>query len=174
MSNLKIQLLYILIGTSAMLSCGDNSANQPKAKDTWEVTKKATPAEPQATTATQTQTADPTTEKIIEKTVEANPTDEALEKQRLERAEQIFANIDPSMYADVDAKKVYKMYCSNCHGIKGDMEVNGAKDLRKSKLSAGAIAAQVYFGKGLMTPFRGVLKDEEVMAVSKYVESLRN
>ena len=30
--------------------------------------------------------------------------------------------------------------------------------------------AQVYFGKGLMTPFKGIMTDAEIVAVAKYIE----
>ena len=53
------------------------------------------------------------------------------------------------------------------------MKINGAKDLTKSKISINEAVAQVYFGRGLMQPYKGLLSDAEIIAVSKYSESLR-
>ena len=61
------------------------------------------------------------------------------------------------------------MFCAVCHGKTGDLNVNGAKDLTASKISLEESVAQVYHGRGLMTPFKGVLKDHEIVAVSKYI-----
>ena len=47
------------------------------------------------------------------------------------------------------------------------------KDLTKSKLPLVESVAQVYHGKGLMTPYKGILKDPEIVAVAKYIETLR-
>ena len=65
------------------------------------------------------------------------------------------------------------MYCAACHGFTGDLNVNGAKDLTTSKTTLVESVAQVYHGKGLMTPFKGLLKDEQIVSVSKYIETLR-
>ena len=53
--------------------------------------------------------------------------------------------------------------------MNGKMAINGAKDLTKVKTSLEENVAQIYHGKGLMTPFRGVLKDAEIVAVANYV-----
>ena len=65
------------------------------------------------------------------------------------------------------------MHCSICHGFKGNMEINGAKNLMKSTITQQEAVAQVYHGKGLMVPYKGVLTDAEIVAVSKYTETLR-
>ncbi len=92
-------------------------------------------------------------------------------KEQLATAQKL---IDKYKNVSLDnAKKIFKSSCAICHGFKGNMMINGAKDLTKSKISLKESVAQVYFGKGLMTPFKGVLKDEEIIAVSKYVETLR-
>ena len=92
---------------------------------------------------------------------------------QLEKAKEIIASVDAAVVGAVDGKKKFKLFCATCHGFKGDLNVNGAKDLSKSKISLAESVAQVYHGKGLMTPFQGILKDEEIVAVSKYIETLR-
>jgi len=99
--------------------------------------------------------------------------DEVPPKQ-LKKAKEMIASVSQEEIDAIDAKKKFKMLCSTCHGFKGDLNVNGAKDLSKSNISLAKSVARVYFGKGLMTPFKGVLTDAEIVAVSKYTESLRN
>jgi len=93
--------------------------------------------------------------------------------EQLEKASKIIAQVSETDLADINAKKLFKMHCSICHGFKGNMEINGAKNLMKSTISIQEAVAQVYHGKGLMTPYKGVLSDAEIVAVSKYTETLR-
>jgi len=93
--------------------------------------------------------------------------------EQLAEAKKIIAAATTEKMAKFDAKKSFKNYCAICHGFKGNMMVNGAKDLTKSQISLEESVAQVYFGKGLMTPFKGVMKDEEIVGVAKYIETLR-
>jgi len=90
--------------------------------------------------------------------------------EQLAKAKAILAAATKDQVAQVDAKGKYKMFCAACHGFDGALGVNGAKDLSASKLSLEESVAQVYFGKGLMTPFKGLLKDQEIVAVSIYIE----
>ncbi len=90
--------------------------------------------------------------------------------EQLKKAKEILAAATADQIAEVDAKGKYKMFCAACHGFDGALGVNGAKDLSASKLAIEESVAQVYFGKGLMTPFKGLLKDHEIVAVSKYIE----
>ncbi len=104
--------------------------------------------------------------------VDATQSDGATPEQ-LAKAKEIIASVSKEEVSSINAKKLYKMNCGICHGFKGNMMINGAKDLTISKISLQESVAQVYFGKGLMTPFKGVLKDAEIVAVSTYVETLR-
>lgn len=118
--------------------------------------------------------------RTTEKTEKKQETSEDKEEEvtsvppkQLERAKALIASVSDKEIDAVDAKKQFKLYCSICHGIKGDLMVNGAKDLTVSKIGLPESVAQVYFGKGLMTPFRGIMKDAEIVAVANYIESLR-
>lgn len=92
---------------------------------------------------------------------------------QIKKAKEILASVNKDDVDNIDAAKKFKLFCSTCHGFKGDMMVNGAKDLTVSKISLENAVAQVYHGKGLMTPYKGVLKDHEIVAVCKYIETLR-
>lgn len=98
---------------------------------------------------------------------------EGASQEQLAKARQILDEVDSPEIDMVDSKKLFKIHCAVCHGFKGDMEINGAKNLVKSRISIEEAVAQVYHGKGLMTPYKGVLSDPEIIAVSQYTETLR-
>lgn len=94
----------------------------------------------------------------------------SMTKEQIDKAKEIIKSVSASDLAKVDPKKVFKIHCALCHGFTGDMMVNGAKDLTKSEIPIEESVAQVYHGKGLMTPYKGVLKDAEIVAVCQYIE----
>jgi len=67
-----------------------------------------------------------------------------------------------------DGKKIFKIRCVVCHGLYGDMEVNGAKNLNLSTLTHTERVEIITNGKNVMTPFKGVLSEEEIAAVAQY------
>lgn len=107
---------------------------------------------------------EPKEEKKDEKKVIPTP------PEHIEKAKEIIAAVASKDVEAVDAKKKFKMLCATCHGFNGKMMVNGATDLTKSKISLEESVAQVYHGKGLMTPFKGLLTDAEIVAVCQYIE----
>ena len=70
--------------------------------------------------------------------------------------------------AVIDGKKIFKKNCTICHGLYGDMEVNGAKDLNLSSLTKDERIEIITNGKNVMTPFKGVLTPEQIEAVAQY------
>ena len=106
-------------------------------------------------------------------TKKANPDRKPSTPEQLKEARAIIAATTAEDLAAIDGKKIFKMYCTTCHGFTGDLNVNGATDLTTSTLPLEERVAQVYNGRGLMTPFKGLLKDKQIVAVGKYVESLR-
>jgi len=79
---------------------------------------------------------------------------------------------DHSNAAAVGAN-VYKQYCLLCHGVDGKLGLNGAKDLTVSKLTEAERIVQVTEGKNAMTPFKNILKPEEIKAVVAYTFTLK-
>lgn len=69
--------------------------------------------------------------------------------------------------------KVYKQYCIVCHGVDGKLGLNGAKDLTVCKLTEAERIVQVTEGKNAMTPFKNILKPEEIKAVVAYTFTLK-
>jgi len=93
--------------------------------------------------------------------------------EQLKKAKEIISSVSKKEIEAIDAKKKFKQFCATCHGFTGDLNVNGAKDLTVSKISLEESVAQVYHGKGLMTPFSGIMNDAEIVAVAKWIEGLR-
>ncbi len=100
---------------------------------------------------------------------------EPIPQEQIDKAKEIIAAVQSQSdeVSAVDAEAKYKMLCANCHGFTGNLNVNGAKDLTKSKLPLEESVAQVYHGKGLMTPFKGVMTETEIVAVCQFIEGLR-
>lgn len=73
----------------------------------------------------------------------------------------------------LDGEKIYKQYCTICHGVKGDMGASGAHDLTKSELTLAERIAVVTNGRKTMTPFKGTLSDAKIKAVAEYSITLK-
>ncbi|MBK8505319.1 MAG: cytochrome c [Saprospiraceae bacterium] len=69
-------------------------------------------------------------------------------------------------------RKIFRTYCITCHGIDGKLGLNGAKDLSISILTTEERTLQVTKGKGLMTPFEGILNADQIQQVVEYTESM--
>jgi len=70
-------------------------------------------------------------------------------------------------------EKTFRTYCITCHGIDGKLGLNGAKDLAVSEVTLEDRITQVTKGKGLMTPFEGILSEEQISQVAKYTMTLK-
>ncbi len=152
-----------------MMSCANE---KPKKKTsitpTIKTTKKVeTPKEEMTTSASSTEKEETATQ---EEPKEEAPKVVPIPPEEIKKAKEIIAGVSAEDIGAVDAKKKFKMFCAACHGFTGDLNVNGAKDLTQSKLSLVESVAQVYHGRGLMTPFKGILSDAEIVAVAQYIE----
>ncbi len=146
-----VTILTILFSLALLAGCGGEEPKKKKKKKPKTEQTKAKPAEKQTAP-------DPTS---------------GMSAENIAKAKELVSSTDEDAVEAVDGKKSYKKFCSVCHGFKGDMAINGAKDLTKTKTNLEERVAQIYFGKGLMTPFKGVMKDEEIISVAKYVATLR-
>ena len=71
--------------------------------------------------------------------------------------------------ADVKhGKEVYRKYCVLCHGEDGKKAVNGAYDITVSEMTLDERIELITHGRNLMTPFTGILTDEEIRDVAAY------
>ena len=71
-----------------------------------------------------------------------------------------------------DGEAIYKKYCTLCHGADGKLGLNGSKDISISTLTEAERIEQITNGKNTMTPFKGILSDEEIKAVAAYSMTL--
>ncbi len=68
--------------------------------------------------------------------------------------------------------QLYKRYCSNCHGIDGNLSVNGAAKLRYSTMSMDERIWIISNGRNAMTGFSGRLSEAEIRQVAEFTMQL--
>lgn len=73
-----------------------------------------------------------------------------------------------------DGAAVFRKNCVTCHGAKGSLGLNGAKDLTASNLNLDERMTIITEGKKLMTPFGVILSRQEIKAVAEYTLTLKN
>ncbi len=99
--------------------------------------------------------------------------EKSVDPEKIAKAKEIIASVSDEDIAQLDALKLFRKNCAICHGRKGNMKINGAKDLTISKLTMEERVANIYFGQGLMTPFKGVMTEAEIVATAKYIQGFR-
>lgn len=72
----------------------------------------------------------------------------------------------------ISGQAIFEQYCVLCHGKDGKLGLNGAGDLSKSGLTHEERVVQITRGKGMMTPYQGILTPEEIEAVARYTQKL--
>jgi len=83
------------------------------------------------------------------------------------------ASTAASSTANRKGKLVYKQYCVICHGADGKLAISGATDLSQSALTLEERITQITNGKGLMTPYKGILSEGQIASVAEYIGDLR-
>lgn len=68
----------------------------------------------------------------------------------------------------VSGHRVFMDRCSVCHGANGQLQLNGAKDLRYSTYTVEERIAHIENGKGTMPAFKNLLSKAEIDAVAEY------
>jgi cytochrome c6 len=68
---------------------------------------------------------------------------------------------------------IFRKNCVTCHGADGRLGLSGAKDLTQSDLSLEDRMVLIAKGRGLMTPFEGMLTPEQIAAVAQYTMELK-
>lgn len=75
--------------------------------------------------------------------------------------------------ASADGSKVYRQYCTVCHGADGQLGLNGAFNLATSTLSKEMAMEVITHGRNAMAPYEDLLTEAEIMAVTEYILTLR-
>ena len=91
--------------------------------------------------------------------------------EQMEKAKQIIANVSAEDKSAVKIKPIYNKFCAVCHGLKGDMEMNGSKKLSESTLTLEQSVARINFGGGMMTAFEELLTEAEIVSMAEFIES---
>lgn len=73
--------------------------------------------------------------------------------------------------ANTDGKEIFETKCASCHGADGKLGLGGAKDLSATTLAQPEIVKIITNGKNTMASYRGVLTDEQITAVTAYIEN---
>ena len=76
--------------------------------------------------------------------------------------------------SEITGKDLFKENCVLCHGIKGDLMTNGAKNLNLSKISLEERILVITNGRNVMTGFATKLSTEEISKVAEFTLSLKN
>ena len=75
--------------------------------------------------------------------------------------------------SEAEARRIYTMKCSLCHGSDGRLMASQAPDLSTSEMNLADRKAIIKNGKGSMPPQAGILSANEIEAVAKYIETFR-
>lgn len=70
-------------------------------------------------------------------------------------------------------QSIYGRQCVTCHGDSGDAMINNATNLTTIKLDVNDIGDVVFHGKNTMPPYKELLGEPEIRAVSLYCKSLQ-
>lgn len=69
-------------------------------------------------------------------------------------------------------KETFGKLCVACHGSDGNMALNGAKKFGESILSWDERILIITHGRNMMTPYKGILTEEEIKNVAAYTVEL--
>lgn len=72
-----------------------------------------------------------------------------------------------------NGQELYTASCVKCHGDDGKLGLLGAPDLSASEMDLATRVEIIRSGKGAMTPFIGILTEEQIKAVAEYSEDLK-
>lgn len=73
--------------------------------------------------------------------------------------------------AAVSGKEIYEEKCMLCHGDDGKLGLSGAKDLTTTQLNHTDILSLIQNGKNAMPGFNTSLSQEQIEAVTNYIET---
>lgn len=72
-----------------------------------------------------------------------------------------------------DGMAIFRQNCVVCHGSDGNLGMNGAKHLSESILPLSERINVITNGRNLMTPFKALLKPQEIDSVAAYTLTLK-
>jgi mono/diheme cytochrome c family protein len=94
--------------------------------------------------------------------------------EKVEVAQGTVTDASVSNYdALVHGKALFEGNCVACHGADGQAGIAGSKDLTITQLDGAGLKNIIVNGKNAMPPYKKVLNEQEVDALTKYVQSMK-
>lgn len=94
--------------------------------------------------------------------------------EKVEIAQGIVSDTSAAGYdALVHGKALFTANCVQCHGEDGQLGVAGSKNLTITQLDEAGIQSIISNGKNAMPPYKKILSEQEVSALTKYVQSMK-
>lgn len=87
--------------------------------------------------------------------------------------EQIEETGSEKPFTAADAKSVFTLRCTSCHGTDGKLGLSGAKDLSVSKMSDKEILLILQNGKNSMPAFKEIIPENQQDPIVAYIKTLR-
>ena len=72
-----------------------------------------------------------------------------------------------------EGKKLFERYCVLCHGVDGKLQINVAFAITKSEFTLSQRIDLMKNGRNLMTPFEGILSEDEMKSIALYAVTLK-
>ncbi|MDX1478490.1 MAG: cytochrome c [Saprospiraceae bacterium] len=79
----------------------------------------------------------------------------------------------PSQKDLAEGEQLYRQYCILCHGEDGKLQLNGAMDITQSQLTIEERIELMKNGRNLMTPFEGILTEDQMRLIANYAITLK-
>lgn len=94
--------------------------------------------------------------------------------EKVEVSQGIITDASATNYdALVHGKALFTANCVQCHGEDGQLGLAGSKNLTVSQLDEAGIKNIISNGKNAMPPYKKVLNEQEVNALTKYVQGMK-
>jgi mono/diheme cytochrome c family protein len=94
--------------------------------------------------------------------------------EKVEVSQSVVADTNASNYdALAHGKALFEGNCVACHGADGQAGIAGAKNLTITQLDEVGIKNIIANGKNAMPPYKKALNEQEIVALTKYVQGMK-
>ncbi len=94
--------------------------------------------------------------------------------EKVEVAQGVITDASTANYdALVHGKALFTANCVQCHGEDGQLGLAGSKNLTISQLDEEGITNIILNGKNAMPPYKKILNQQEISALTKYVQGMK-
>jgi mono/diheme cytochrome c family protein len=94
--------------------------------------------------------------------------------EKVEVSQSVVADANASNYdALAHGKALFEGNCVACHGADGQAGIAGAKNLTITQLDEVGIKNIIANGKNAMPPYKKALNEQEIVALTKYVQGMK-